>query len=66
MVYKNKKTKIFNFFEIAQKRSKLSENDIDVYLRLFRKYGAKLPCQKKLLGSKVDEIGILLVNLVHE
>jgi hypothetical protein len=46
MVYK--KMKIFNFFEIAQKRSKLSESDIDVYLRLFRKYGAKLPSQKKL------------------
>jgi hypothetical protein len=40
------KMKIFKFFERAQKRSKLTENDIDVYLRLFRKYGAKLPSQK--------------------
>ena len=36
-----KKIQIFNFFEKAQKRSKLSENDIYIYLRLFPKYGAK-------------------------
>ncbi len=44
-----KKMKIFNFFERAQKKSKLSENDTCVYLRLFRKYGAKLPSQKKVM-----------------
>jgi hypothetical protein len=45
----SKKMKIFNFFERTQKRSKLSENDIDEYLRLFRKYGAKLLSQKKVM-----------------
>ncbi len=63
MVYK--KIKIFNFFGKAQKRSKLSENDIYMYLRLSPKYGAKPPSQKKLWGSKVDddddEIAFLLV-----
>jgi hypothetical protein len=39
----------FNFFESAQKRSNFSENDIDIYLRLFVKYGAKLPSQKKVI-----------------
>ncbi len=48
-----KKIQIFNFFEKAQKRSKLSENDIYIlyiYLRLFPKYGAKVPSQKKVMG----------------
>ena len=45
-----KKIKIFNFFGKAQKRSKLSENDIYIYLRLFPKYGAKLPSPKKVMG----------------
>ena len=63
MVYK--KIKIFNFFGKAQKRSKLSENDIYIYLRLSPKYGAKLPSQKKVMGSKVDEIAFLLVITVH-
>ncbi len=45
-----KKIKIFNFFERAQKRSDFSENDIDIYLRLFLKYGAKLPSQKKVVS----------------
>ena len=44
------KIKIFNFFGKAQKRSKLSENDIYIYLRLFPKYGAKVPSQKKVMG----------------
>ena len=48
MVYK--KNQIFNFFGKAQKRSKLSENDIYIYLRLFPKYGAKVPSQKKVMG----------------
>ena len=48
MVYK--KIKIFNFFGKAQKRSKLSENDIYIYLRLLPKYGAKVPSQKKVMG----------------
>jgi hypothetical protein len=48
MVYK--KIKIFNFFGKAQKRSKLSENDIYIYLRLLPKYGAKVPSQKKGMG----------------
>jgi hypothetical protein len=45
-----KKIKIFNFFERAQKRSNFSENDIDIYLRLFLKYGAKLSSQKKVIS----------------
>jgi hypothetical protein len=44
-----KKIQIFNFFERAQKRSKFSENDIDMYLRLFLKYGAKQASQKKVI-----------------
>ncbi len=60
-----KKNKKFNFFERVQKRSKLSENDIHMYLRLFPKYDAKLSSQKKLWGSKVDEIGFLLGISVH-
>ncbi len=40
----------FNFFGKAQKRSKLSENDIYIYLRLFPKYSAKVPSQKKVMG----------------
>ena len=44
-----KKIKIFNFFGKAQKRSKLSENDIYIYLRLFPKYGAKIFSQKKVM-----------------
>jgi hypothetical protein len=47
MVYE--KMKIFNFFESAQKRSNFSENDIDIYIRHFVKYGAKLPSQKKVI-----------------
>ena len=39
----------FFFFESAQKMSNFSENDIDIYLRLSRKYGAKLPSQKKVI-----------------
>jgi hypothetical protein len=46
-----KKIKIFNFFGKAQKRSKLSENDIFyIYLRLFPKYGSKVPSQEKVMG----------------
>jgi hypothetical protein len=45
-----KKIKIFNFFGKAQKRSKLSENDIYIYLRVLPKYGAKVPSQKKIIG----------------
>ena len=45
-----KKIQIFNFFGKAQKRSKLSENDIYIYLRLFPKYGAKVPSKKKVMG----------------
>jgi hypothetical protein len=46
-----KKIKIFNFFGKAQKRSKLSENDIYIiYLGLFPKYGAKVSSQKKVMG----------------
>ncbi len=57
-----KKIKIFNFFGKAQKRSKLSENDIYIYLRIFPKYGETIFSQKKVinLGSKVDEIAFLL------
>jgi hypothetical protein len=44
-----KKIQIFNFFERAQKRSKFSENDIDMYLRPFLKYGAKQASQKKVI-----------------
>ena len=50
VVHIHKKIKIFNFFGKAQKRSKLSENDIYIYLRIFPKYGAKLPSQKKVMG----------------
>ena len=46
----HKKIKIFNFFKRAQKRSNFSENDIDIYLRLFLKYGAKLSSQKKVIS----------------
>ena len=53
-----KKIQNFNFFERAQKRSKLSENDIDVYLRLFLKYGAKLPSQKKIMRVQSRSDGI--------
>jgi hypothetical protein len=49
----------------VKKRSKISENDIHMYLRLFPKYGAKLSSQKKVMGSKVDEIGFLLGIPVH-
>ena len=42
--------KNFNFFNRAQKRSKLSPNDIYIYLRLSPKYGAKVPSQKKVIG----------------
>jgi hypothetical protein len=49
----------------VQKRSKLSENDIYIHLRLSPKYGAKLYSQKKVVGSKVDEIAFLLVITVH-
>ncbi len=44
-----KKIKIFNFFGKAQKKSKLSENDIYIYLRLFPKYGVKKFRQKKVM-----------------
>jgi hypothetical protein len=44
------KIQIFNFFEKAQKRSKLSENDIYIYLRLSPKYGIKIFSQKKVVG----------------
>jgi hypothetical protein len=46
----SKKKKKFNFFERVQKRSKLSENDIHMYLRLLPKYDAKLSSQKKVMG----------------
>ncbi len=45
-----KKIKIFNFFGKAQKRTKLSENDIYIYLKLSPKYGVKLPSQKEVMG----------------
>ncbi len=45
-----KKIQIFNFFEKAQKRSKLSENDIYIYLRLSPKYSCKIFSQKKVVG----------------
>jgi hypothetical protein len=57
MVYE--KMKIFNFFESAQKRSNFSENDIDIYIRLFRKYGAKLPSQKKVI--RVQSWGVVFL-----
>ncbi len=63
MVYK--KTKIFNFFGQAQKRSKLSENDIYIHLRLSQNMVQNYPAKKKLWGSKVDEIAFLLVITVH-
>ncbi len=59
-----KKIKIFNFFGKAQKRSKLSENDIYIYLRLFPKLVQKYSAKKILWGSKVDEIAFLLVITV--
>ncbi len=46
--------KIFNFFERAQKRSKISPNVIDIYLRLLPKYGAKIFSQKKLRVMRVQ------------
>ncbi len=45
-----KKWKSLTFLRERKKRRKLSKNDICVYPRLFRKYGAKLPCQKKAMG----------------
>jgi hypothetical protein len=39
---------------------------LPVYLRTFPKYDAKLPSQKKLWGSKVDDIGFLLVTGDHD
>jgi hypothetical protein len=44
-----KKIKIFNFFGKAQKKSKLSENDVYTYLRLFPKYGVIIFRQKKVM-----------------
>jgi hypothetical protein len=42
------------FFLTAQKRSKFRQTDIYIlYIRVFVKFGAKLPREKKLLGSKV-------------
>jgi hypothetical protein len=37
------------FFERSQKKSHFSENDIDIFLRLFLKYGAKVSSQKKVI-----------------
>jgi hypothetical protein len=44
----------------VQKRSKLSENDIYIYLRIFLNYGAKQPSQKKVM--RVQKYAFLAVK----
>ena len=43
-----------------QKSSKLSENDINIYLRIFLNYGAKQPSQKK--DMRVQKYAFLAVK----
>jgi hypothetical protein len=44
------KKKINFFVKACPKKSKLSGNDVYIYLRLLPKYGAKRPSQKKVMG----------------
>jgi hypothetical protein len=44
----------------VQKSSKLSENDINIYLRIFLNYGAKQPSQKKVM--RVQKYAFLAVK----
>ncbi len=55
-----KKNKKSNFFERVKKRSKLSENDIHMYLRLSSKYDAKLSSQKKVMEVQIGVIPIAI------
>ncbi len=55
--YKSKK---LTFSQRMQKRSKLSENDIYIYLRIFQNYGAKQPSQKKVM--RVQKYAFLAVK----
>jgi hypothetical protein len=48
----------------VQKRSKLSENDIYIYLRIFLNYGAKQPSQKKVM--RVQKYAFLAVTVKTE
>ncbi len=47
-------------FLAAPKRSKLSINDLYIYLRLFAKYDDKRTSQKKLLGPEVEILAFQL------